>query len=170
MRQRPVAITIFGILNLGFGLLYLASPLFNLAMTKIKLPGQSALAALYSDPSYIAWLDISMVVGVVGGLALLAFGLGLLFSRNWARLGSIVFALFYSAFVLVASLLTWRFMETVTWQLPGVQPGWVPVIRTLGSAFSLVYGLAYPLLLLFFMTRPNVVAACQPELPPALNS
>ncbi len=170
MRQRPVAIIIFGILNLGFGLMYLTSPLFILAMRKIKLPGQSALTALYSDPSYIAWLNVSSAAGVVAGLALLVFGVGLLLSKNWARIGSIVFAFFYGAFAVASSVATWRFMGPMTGQMPGMAPGFAAVIRTLAPVFSLIYGLAYPVLLLIFMTRPNVIAACQPEPPAAGNS
>jgi hypothetical protein len=170
MRQRPVAIIIFGLLNLGFGLLDLASPFFVLAVRKIKVPGQSTLTALYADPSYIAWLNVSLAVGVAAGVALLAFGVGLLLAKNWARIGSIVFALFYSAFAVVSSVATWHFMQSGTGQLPGMPPGLAAAIRIVAPVFSLVYALAYPVLLLIFMTRPNVIAACQPEPPPTGNS
>jgi hypothetical protein len=66
-----------------------------------------------------------------------------------------------------ASVAVWRFMETVT---RGMPPGFAAAVRTMVSVFSLVYGLAYPLLLLYFMTLPNVIAACRPEPPPALNA
>jgi hypothetical protein len=157
---------IFGILNLGFGLWHLISPLFVLAMRKIKLPSQSGLTALYSDPSYVAWLHVSMVVGVVSGLALLAFGVGLLLCKNWARLGSIVYAVLECAFAVVGCMVGWRFTEMTTQQMPNVSPGAAEAIATIGMVFGLVMGLAYPVLLLIFMTRSNVIEACQPEPPP----
>jgi hypothetical protein len=166
MRQRPVAILIFGILNLGFGLLHLISPLFALAMRKIKLPSQPALTALYSDPSYIAWQHVSMVVGVVSGLALLAFGVGLLLCKNWARLGSIVYAVLDCAFVVVGCVVSWPFMEMAIQQAPKVSQGFAKAAGVIGMVFGLVIGLAYPVLLLIFMTRSNVIEACQPEPPP----
>jgi len=169
MRQRPVAITIFAILNLAFGLWDLISPLGALALRKIKLPGQESLAALMSDPSYVAWTNFGMAVGVVSGLALLAFGAGLLLCKNWARLGSIVYAVFKCAYVVVAIMVAWRFVVPVmTQQMRGVPQGIVAVAMTIGFGFGLLFGLAYPVLLLIFMTRRNVMEACQPEPPPAV--
>jgi hypothetical protein len=166
MRQRPVAIIIFGILNLGFGLLSLAGPLVAIAVRKIKIPGQESLTALYSDPSYVAWTNFAAAVGVISGLALLAFGVGLLLSKNWARVGSIVYAVFDCPYVVVASVVTWRFMGSVTQHLANVPQGFAAAMGTVSLVGGLMIGLAYPVLLLFFMTRSNVIEACQPEQPP----
>jgi hypothetical protein len=99
MRQRPMAILIFGILNIGYALLNLAGPLVSKLMSSIKLPANSPVVAMKSDPAYVAWTNFNMGFSVVLGLALLSFGIGLLLSKNWARLGSIIYAVIAIVYV-----------------------------------------------------------------------
>jgi type IV secretory pathway VirB3-like protein len=171
MRQRPISTLIFGILNIGFGLLRLGSPLVSAVVAHLKHPSHSGLAALQSDPAYDALTKFNMWAGVVFGLALLAFGIGLLLLQNWARIGSIVYAVVAIVFVLVFSIVGWpitkRFVGQMAAQLaPGAPLGMVVGLTTLMFVLGVMFSLAYPALLLFFMTRSNVIEACQPQ-PPA---
>jgi hypothetical protein len=162
-----MSVLIFGILNIGFALLKLGAPLFSLAMSKIKMPGNSAVSAMTSDPAFVALTKFNLWVGVVLGLALLAFGIGLLLLQNWARLGSIVYSIIDIVLVVVVSMVTWPFTKRMMEQMPNVSPGMVAGFAMIGMALGIILGLAYPVLLLFFMTRPNVIEACQPEQPVA---
>jgi hypothetical protein len=49
---------------------------------------------------------------------------------------------------------------------PGAPLGMVVGLTTLMFVLGVMFSLAYPALLLFFMTRSNVIEACQPQ-PPA---
>src|SRR5580700_10018310 len=119
MRQRPMATLIFGILNLGYALMNLAGPLIAKLMSTIKLPGNSPLAAMKSDPTYIAWTNFNMVLSMALGLGLLAFGVGLLLLKNWARIGSIVYAVIAIIYVPLGSLVMWPFTKRMMEQTPG---------------------------------------------------
>jgi hypothetical protein len=165
MRQRPMSTLIFGILNLGYALLNLAGPLFAKLMANVKLPANSPVAALKADPAYIAWTNFNLVMGLILGLALLAFGIGLLLLKNWARLGSIIYALISIVYVVIGSMISYPFTKRMMEQTPGVPQGMMAGFATIGLVFGLIIGLAYPVLLLFFMTRSNVIEACQPEQP-----
>jgi hypothetical protein len=157
---------IFGILNLGYALLNLGGPLLAKAMSNLKLPANSPVAAMKSDPAYIAWTNFNLVVGVVLGLSLLTFGIGLLLLKNWARIGSIIYAVIAIVFVLFGSVVSWPFTKRMMEQTPGVPQGMMAGFAMMGLVLGIIIGLAYPSLLLFFMTRQNVIEACQPE-PPA---
>jgi hypothetical protein len=172
MRQRPMSTLIFGILNIGFGLWQLvAAPLFALfqsriqgAMAKSNTP--NPMLALQSDPSYAALTKYRLEVGAVLGVALLVLGIGLLLLKNWARLGSIIFALIDIVVVLVIIMISWPITMRLMQQMPNVPPGMAQGFAMIGLALQLVFGLAYPALLLFFMTRTNVIEACQQEQEP----
>jgi hypothetical protein len=165
MRQRPMSILIFGILNLGYALLNLGGPLLAKVMASVKMPANSPVAAMKADPAYMAWINFNMAVGVVLGLALLTFGIGLLLMKNWARIGSIIYAVVAIVFVLFGSVVSWPFTKRMMEQTPGVPPGMMAKFAIIGLVFGIIFGMAYPVLLLFFMTRPNVIEACQPEQP-----
>jgi NADH:ubiquinone oxidoreductase subunit 3 (subunit A) len=171
MNQRPISTLIFGILNIGLGLLKLLWPLVAAAMARLKLSSHSSMAALQSDPTIAALSKFNMWASVVLGLALLAFGIGLLLLQNWARIGSIVYAVIAIVFVLVGSVAGWPFMkrlvQQVAMQAPGAPLGLLEGVGMLLFVLVIMFGLAYPVLLLFFMTRSNVIEACRPQQPAA---
>jgi hypothetical protein len=167
MNQRPISILIFGILNIGYGLWKMAAPLLSMAMSKLKLPGNSGMAAMTADPTFTALTKFSVWTGAILGLALLAFGIGLLLLQNWARLGSIVYAVIDIVLVLVVSMVMWPFTKRMMEQMPGAPPGMMAGFAMIGLVIGILFGLAYPVLLLFFMTRSNVIEACQRQQPAA---
>jgi hypothetical protein len=167
MNQRPISTLIFGILNIGLGLLKLIWPLVAAALAHLKLGGHSSMAALQSDPTYIALTKLATWTGVIFGVALLAFGIGLLLLQNWARLGSIVYAVVDIVFVLITSMLMWPITKRMLEQMPNVPPGMMAGFAMIGMVIGIFLGLIYPVLLLFFMTRTNVIEACERQQPAA---
>jgi hypothetical protein len=156
---------IFGILNLGYALMNLVGPLFAKLMANVKLPANSRVAAMKADPAYIAWTNFNLGAGLVFGVALLAFGIGLLLLKNWARIGSIVYAVISIVYVVLVSMISFPLTKRMMEQTPGVPQGMMAGFATIGLVIGIIIGLAYPVLLLFFMTRSNVIEACQPEEP-----
>ena len=165
MRQRPVSILIFGILNIGYGLFSLGMVLLNLASSHLSPKGNPVAAAMKSDPTMATWTSLSTPLSVALGLALMAFGIGLLLLKNWARLGSIVWSVIDIVFVVVGSMVVWPVMQRAMDQIPNVPHGMVEGFLMFGMVLGVVLGLAYPAVLFFFMTRSNVIDACQPEQP-----
>ncbi len=158
---------IFGILSIGFGLLKLSGPLMLIAMSHMKLPANSGMEALKSDPAYAALMNFNAWAGVVLGLALLTFGIGLLLLKNWARMGLIVYAMIDIILVLFVSVLTWPFTKRMMEQVSGPAAAFMERFGIVFVVFGILFSLAFPVLLLIFMTRPNVIEACQPEQPAA---
>jgi hypothetical protein len=95
----------------------------------------------------------------------LAFGVGLLLLKNWARIGSIVYAIIAIVYVPIGSLVMWPFTKRMMEQTPGAPPGMMAGFALIGLVLGIIFGLAYPVVLIFFMTRSNVIEACQPEPP-----
>lgn len=160
---------IFGILNIAFGLYGLVvAPLLMLAGSKIqsaaaKSNANSPFLAMQTDPNFIAMTKYKTELGLVMGAALVTFGIGLLLLKNWARLGSIIYAFIDIVVVLVMVMVSWPITTKMIAQMPNVSPGMAQSFAMIGLVFQLIFGMAYPVLLLIFMTRDNVIEACQPE-------
>ena len=165
MKQRPMATLIFGILSIGLGLLSLVSPLLGLMAKALNHTKTSnpVLDAMNADPDYVKFTQFSMGIGVVFGLALLTFGIGILLLKNWARLGLIIYAVVALVYSPISSYIAFPMMKSAFARLPNIPPGMVSgmVIGSLG--FGLLISVGYASLLLFFMTRQNVIDACNVE-------
>jgi hypothetical protein len=162
MTQRPVSVTIFGILNIGLAIFGAASAVLSkIIMTVIKLPSNGLAASLHNNPTYVAWSNVSMMMSILGGCVMLVAGIGLLLLKNWGRILSIGYAIYAIIWALIGAGMTFHLAGN------GIRQSF-PQVGQLGVFFAvisvtvvLVFTLTYPILLLIFMVRPNVVAACQ---------
>jgi hypothetical protein len=164
MRQRPMSVLIFGILNIAYGLFKLGMLALSAAMQSLGPKGNPVAAAMKADPAMAALTKFNMVIGVILGVALVLFGIGLLLSKNWARLGSIVYSVVDIVLVVVGTIIVWPITQRAMASMPNVPHGMVEGFAMIGMVIGLAIGLAYPALLLFFMTRTNVIEYCQGEL------
>jgi hypothetical protein len=176
MRARPISVTIFGILNIGFGFLGMAdvllSRLFENFGSSAANPQVNSLVAFFgalqNDPAYILWNKITEPLDFVVGAALLVSGIGLLLLKNWARLTSVGFAVYKGAFVVLNALvLVAALRHILAKSFANSGPGLIILLVAVG-VFAAILTLAYPALLLFFLTRPKMVQAFQPE-PPGIH-
>jgi hypothetical protein len=163
MQERPMSVTIFGILNICFGLLGVVGLLFSSVLMSAKTAGGNPmLKQMFENPSYIAWMKISIPLGGLCSIALLTGGIGLLFLQNWARLLSIA----YGIVAILSGLIGGAVMLNVAMSMlaHGSQgaSGLAMIITLVSTFFGMVIGLVYPVLLIIFMTRRKVVAAFGP--------
>ena len=150
MQQRPISVTIFGILNIGFGLLDLLFTLFSMfVLPTMNLANNSILKQTHDN----AWARITTPLDGLAAVVLLAAGVGLLLSRNWARIFSIGYGGYAILICTVGTIMT--LMGGGSWIMM--------ILSLIGSICTL----AYPILLIIFMMRPNVVAALKPAPPVA---
>jgi len=175
MQQRPASIKIFGILNIVFaawgvvGLLGSAVLLF--ASHDSNNP---VIKIMHDNPGYAAWLKISFLQGIPVCAVLAAAGIGLLLLKPWARMLSIVYGIYAIVFGIFGTV-----MNTIFLVLPMLHqaqgkngPEAAGAIgAAIGGSLGGCIGLIYPVLLLIFMTRPNVVDAFRagaqlPAVPP----
>jgi hypothetical protein len=166
MRQRPIAVTIFGILNIGIAFFQFGGLVLMRIFQHIKLPGNQAFQAIQARAAHGTLSDLNLACSAVTAVALLVAGVGLLLLQNWARIVSIVYAVADILIVLVGLPAGYRVMAAAAEQLRGGAPALlVMIVTATGFVLALVFSLAYPVLLLIFMTQSNVIKACKPEEP-----
>jgi hypothetical protein len=142
--ERPMAVTVFGVMNCvfgGMGLVCMPIALFRLAEASEKM-GASA--------PFKTW---SLVIRIGFSIWLLILGIGLLKMSKWARRGSVIYAWVRSIW-----------MIAVVGSNFAALSGWVAVPeeampRFLGGLCGGILGLIYPILLLIFMQRVKVKEA-----------
>lgn len=160
--QRPISIIVFGILNFVFAGLGVIGLIASFSV--LGLPADSSnpiIQFIHESPRYAVWLKICVALGVVNCALLLAAGFGLLSLRPWARFLSIVYGIYAIAFCLGGMLVNLIFMvQPMLGQAPQqrafetVAAIGGPISGTIGGFFWLIY----PIVLLAFMLRPDMVA------------
>ena len=171
--HRPAAVTTFGILNIFFavfGVVGLAASMAMLAMPETT--ANPVVQIMRNNPAFATWMKISVPLGAVACIVLLAAGIGLLRMKEWGRKLSLAYAVYAIIAGLAGTLVTFIFVirplleKAQTTQGPeaaGAVGG--AIGGSVGGCFSLIY----PVLLLIFMTRPKLVAAFRsPQEPPEL--
>ncbi len=161
--QRPTAVTVFGVLNIGFagmGIISLISTLFM--FRDVGDSKNPVLQLMHNNPAYLSWVKISVPLGVTASIILLIAGIGLLQMKNWGRVLSLVYGIYALLMAAVSIVVTYQCLVVPLLQQAQNKSGpeYVGAIAggigaLIGSAISLVY----PILLIVFMTRPKLIAA-----------
>jgi hypothetical protein len=175
--QRPVSVTVFGILNIVFAGLGLCGTLLGgLFLAAKPGPAQNPMVRIMEgDPFYATWVKISIPLSLLGCGALLAAGIGLLLLKEWGRKLTLGYAVYAIALGLVNLVIHFVFVVRPLMEEAGRQQGpeaFAAIGGAVGGILGGCLGFVYQFLLLYFMTRPNVIAAFRgpagpSELPPA---
>jgi len=165
--QRPTSVIIFGILNFVFAALGVIGLIASFAL--LSLPANSdnpIIKFIQLCPDYAVWLKICIPLGLLGCVLPLASGFGLLALKPWARLLSIVYAIYAIVFCVAGMLMNLVFMDQPMLGQASQQRAFEtvaalggPISGTIGGLFLLIY----PLVLLVFMLRPKIVATFLPS-------
>jgi hypothetical protein len=170
--QRPVSVTIFGVLNIVFAVLGILGTLGSLAlfMPAMANSGNPIIKLIHDNPAYAAWLKVSIVFGLAGCVASLAAGIGLLKLLPWARTLSIVYAIYAIVMNIVGSVANYHFV--VQPMLAQAHSSSGPDAAgamggAIGGMLGGCFGMIYPILLLVFMLKADVKDAFKrpPPLP-----
>ncbi|MDQ3814551.1 MAG: hypothetical protein M3347_11445 [Armatimonadota bacterium] len=165
MNQRPTPLTVFGVLNIVFGAFTLLIAPFALygSLARQGATGNPVLDMMAASPGLRTWQITSAVLGIIAAIVLIAAGIGLLRMLPWGRLlsmGYSIYAIFIAVigvpinyFLLVRPLLA----QVSQSNDPAVTAG--AIGGAVGGSFGSCIGLIYPVLLLYFMTRPDIIQA-----------
>ena len=147
---KPGSIKVFGILNVVFGAIGLICGGFGFLTLVVMQSSsemgdaiQSAMSAQYSGGYMTA------VIGLLLNIFLLTCGIGLLKERNWGRTWSLGYAVL-------------GIIHTVGGAIGAVifaQAGPAAMGAGFGAIIGTAIGVIYPICILIFLTRPNVVEA-----------
>ena len=165
--NRPMSVSVFGVLNIIFGAFGLLGVLMSAPtfFSKAADSKNSVIQVMNHSPTFAAWMVISAVLGALASAALLAAGIGMLQLWPMARKVSIGYAIYSMVMTPLGVIMELVFvLPVLTAQAHQQQgPAAAAVVGgTIGSMFGSLLGLTYPVLLLIFMLRRNVIAAFDP--------
>jgi hypothetical protein len=171
--QRPSSVTVFGVLNIVFGALGILGIIFSAISLMIISPNAThnpVLEIMRNSPGYAVWMKIAIPLGFLAAGVSIAAGIGLLKLKNWARILSIGYAIYTIVTGIIGMVLNYIFLLQPLMEQASQKRGpeaAVLIGAAIGGTFGSCFGMIYPVLLLIFMLRPNVVAAFQPPAEPA---
>ena len=167
--QRPTSVTVFGILNLVFAALGLCGVAFGVMGLTVManlpegadMPPNPQLDAL-QNPAYMAFNYASIGLGFLATIVLAIAGIGLLKLKSWGRSLSLGYAAYSIVMQIVGVVVSYIFLIQPAMAL--AEQGNDPqaqrqMFESIGGAVIRCLSLIYPILLAFFMFRPNVKAA-----------
>jgi hypothetical protein len=171
--QRPVSVTVFGILNIAFAAFGVFGIFTTLALFSMEgAAANPVLKIMRENPAYAGWLKITIPLGVLACAALLACGIGLLMMKRWARKLAIGYGIYAIVFGLIGVIVNFVFLFRPLMQEAAQRQGPEAagaIGGAIGGTAGGCFGMIYPILLLIFMTRPKVLAAfSSSNTPPAL--
>jgi len=160
--NRPTSVTVFGVLNIVFGAMGLLSTLVGLLVMSTMSPNPM-IQILTGSAVYRVWMWTVTPIGIAASAAILAAGIGFLLLKAWARKIAIV----YSIYRIISAVVNVMFMTLVVFPAlseqfsgkAGPERVGAAVGAEFGGVFGVVSGMIYPVLLLVFMFRKNVITA-----------
>lgn len=154
---RPTSVTAFGILNIIFGGLgLLCTPV---ALLPFFLPAKMQAGA-EMGPGMKAYLLVSIVIGFFANILLVSTGIGLLNLKRWARQWSCYYGWFAIVMGVVGITIT-ILMSASNLQGATEERMAGEIGGLIGGMCGGIIGLIYPIFLIVYMRRPNVIEACQ---------
>ena len=175
-RQRPLTLSVFGVLNIAMGVLGGLGNLAGLAV--LHLPSKAhavnpIVEAANRHPVFglqLTWLHVVSLL-LSGGL--IAAGLGLLKVRPWGRWLSIGCGLLNLAVVVLGAVVNAVYLLPAASKALAQHPPGDPftqeeIGRIMGgfiAVFGNAVGIIYPIVLLAFMFLPSVAAALRVRAP-----
>lgn len=164
--QRPTSVTVFGFINIAFGLLGIVGQMFTMYFSARANAGEVNYLSFEGT-----WADVSQVVNFLATFVLLATGFGLLAMKPWARKLSVGYAVVVILMTIIDTcyflVLMFPELRGQLDELNGGSSNAMIMMVLFPMAIGLGISLLHPGLLWYFMTRPHVVAAFAGDVPPA---
>jgi hypothetical protein len=186
--SRPTEVTVLGIINIVWGALKFVNSLLGIVMlfampyflgsvTKALSsmpppprggPSPTAMFNMMKDPAYLTASGATVALNGIGGIILLAAGIGLLQMKNWGRLSSLVYAAWACMASVVSQIIQWTLMMPIMNRMMASMGGpgtpmppasMMASMALVGVIFNIAFSMAYPIVLVVYMTRPWLVSA-----------
>ena len=170
---RPTSVTVFGMLNIVFGSFGVFRTVVSFGVILFRAwtfaeagDGFGGMFAMTSAAGLLL-----LVLNLFGSSMELSSGIGLLRMRTWARLLAIAYALFAWVAIAIGAVITYISIlgpMAVRLNNPASNNS-LPEFMVIGAVISLCVSGIYPTLLLYFMTRRNVVLALRGQASPPME-
>ena len=155
--ERPTSVTVLGILNIVFGTLNLMCTPFIFIGLFMPQPEGTPFAM---GPGMKAYTAVGAIVGLIASGVLIGTGIGLLKLKDWARRMTSYYGWFALVWGVIGVIINGVMMSS---SLSGMSEAETPALvgGMIGGMCGGIIGLIYPILLIIYMKRPNVIEACQ---------
>jgi hypothetical protein len=166
--QKPAAATVFGVLNILFGVaglctIPMSALMFFVQLDKSLTENNPALQLMEENAAYRLFMQGGLGIGFIATFVLIISGIGLYQIKPYGRILSIGYAIF----AIVMNVVTIGVNCVVVFpallekaNAAGPGPDQIAAYAGVGGgSVGSCVGFIYPALLLYFMYRPNVVAA-----------
>lgn len=159
--KRPVSATVFGILNLVFGIMGICGGIFTVGMLAVVVmpdfaemfednPGMDQ----FKDPAFRTFLLVQTILSLGLTVLLIISGIGLLKFKPWGRTTAIWYAIPTILVVIGSTIGQYVLVVMPALARAAEGPERLSAIGGLvGGIFGALFGLLYPVLLLIFMNR-----------------
>ena len=177
--QRPTTVTVFGVLNIVFGVFALFGVFGGLALQAMTDDSKNpVLRIMHENPAYATWVKCTIPMGLLSFVLLIGTGVGLLRLDEWARKLSIAYGIYAILVDIAVAIANFLFVFRPMFESVSLTNGASDPAKTggaigaaVGGIMGGVFGLIYPVVLIVFMMRKEVVAAFRPPTqPPVLPS
>lgn len=158
--QKPASLTVFGVLNVIFGVLGLCGAVFNiLGLAAGSARDNPILYVMKESAVFLVWNWLNALISPLLLLVLLASGVGLLMAKSWGRLAAMGVAGAYIVMDLLSTLMSGIFLLPLYLELldKSGERFMLGAAGAAGLGLGACFGLVYPVLVLIFMTRKPVV-------------
>lgn len=166
--SQPPSIAVFGILNLVFAGLGLCGSCSTVAMWFLwqampDQPQNPVFELMQKNQALYIFTVVSTAFGFVAVAVLALAGYGLLKMRPWGRQLSIIYAVYTIIATTVRMIANWVWLAGPMMDLADLEPVGpgrvVALFSAYGSVFGNCFSFVYPIILLIFMMRSNIVQA-----------
>lgn len=127
-----------------------------------------AMKVMSANPAYIlTWMRISISMWVIASALLLAAGIGLLLLKPWARWTSLGYGIYAIVMSIAGPVIFYCLLLGPSMGQSREPLGPYPMLFFMvvaGIIGSALLALIYPGFLLYFMTRPHIIAAFRSSL------
>lgn len=155
---------ILGIVQIMFGALgLLSAPILLLTKSFARDPVSRQIQALTWEGPLGIWTRLSLVIGFVMAVALIAAGFGIVKLKPWARPLSMLYAVVALVFVIIGQVMSALYLYPVLFELlsqgtrnPVAYAGGIGGIA--GGIGGGVFALVFPTVILVVMTRSSIKA------------
>jgi hypothetical protein len=158
--RRPASIPIFGVINIIFAVFGLLGTVNSLLILIGMDSSNPVYVIMQTNRLYRIIMYVSAPLALVFAGLLLAAGVGLLLSKPWGRKISIVYGILGIVIGLVSSIVNAEFLLVPLLEQARQTDDPTVIAALFGAIGGMVggcIGVIHPILLLFFMTRKNVV-------------
>lgn len=173
MNQQPTSVTTFGVLNIVFGMCSFACLGLSVvsAFSGQQATGLPEIDAAFASQGFRIFSLVSNVLGALASIVLMACGVLLLSRKELGRTLSVGWGWFAIVYTLLSTIVTLAFLLPAlsgSLTASGTSMALPLTFGILCALMALALQLVYPSLLIYYMTRPWMIAYFQGQTDPTL--